>query len=79
MKEYEKGLPLFSISILHGAAQSLPDPLEYFNKNNSDLSVKVEVLGNKLDIRTMPLIKFHQRVQKTFSESSRMYREGGLT
>ena len=41
VKEYETGLPLFSISIFHGAAQTLPDPLEYFRQRNSDLPVKV--------------------------------------
>ena len=41
VKEYEHGMPLFSISILHGAAHSLPDPLEYFKKNSGELPVKV--------------------------------------
>ena len=44
VKENEPGMPLFSISILHGAAQSLPDPLEYFKKNNGELPVKVVTL-----------------------------------
>ena len=41
MKEYEKGLPVFVISVIHGAAQDLPDPLDYFKRKAPEIPVKV--------------------------------------
>jgi len=39
--EYKDGIPMFSISVLHGAAKELPDPMDYFPTNYPDLPVKV--------------------------------------
>ena len=41
VKEYEKGLPVFVISVIHGAAQDLPDPLDYFKRKAPEIPVKV--------------------------------------
>jgi len=45
--EYEPGLPAFNISIFHGSAVKLPDPLEYFSNAHPDLNVKVGVNHEK--------------------------------
>jgi hypothetical protein len=42
--EYEPGLPAFNISIFHGSAVDLPDPLEFFSNAHPDLNVKVRVI-----------------------------------
>jgi len=43
VKEYEKGLPVFVISVIHGAAQDLPDPLDYFKRKAPEIPVKVRL------------------------------------
>ena len=40
--EYKEGLPMFSISIFHGAGCDIPDPMDYFPSMYPDLQVKVK-------------------------------------
>ena len=42
------------------------------------LLIKVEVLGNKKEIRTMPLNEYRRRVKNSFSLTSRLFREGPM-
>ena len=39
--EWKEGIPMFSISIFHGAGVDIPDPMEYFSAKYPEMAVKV--------------------------------------
>ena len=39
--EWKEGIPMFSISIFHGAGVDIPDPMEYFSTKYPEMAVKV--------------------------------------
>nr|CAB3265802.1 round spermatid basic protein 1-like [Phallusia mammillata] len=75
--EEKPSQPDFVMGIVHGAATTMPDFLEYLAEKHSDLRVKSEVLGQR-DIVTMSVKEFRDQVSKTFSVESGMYRYGPM-
>lgn len=74
-KEEPFGSCKYVMGIIHGAAKSLPDLIEYFAQNYPDMTVKQGVLG-KSDIDTTTMIKYAESVHKTYSLGT--YRAGAL-
>ena len=60
--EYAEGLPMFSISVFHGAGCDIPDPMEWFPNRYPDLPVKVTLQSQS---HSQPYIKFCEEMVST--------------
>ncbi|KAK7884916.1 hypothetical protein WMY93_028039 [Mugilogobius chulae] len=56
-----KGASKYALSVIHGAANYLPDFLDYFAFTFPNTPVKMEILGKK-DIETTTIANFHSQV-----------------
>lgn len=67
----------FVMGIVHDSLSDIPDFLEYLAEEHGDMTVKVEVLGQR-DILTMTASEFRTKVHETYSKTSGMYRYGPM-
>uniref|UniRef100_A0A3Q0SSH7 Round spermatid basic protein 1 like n=1 Tax=Amphilophus citrinellus TaxID=61819 RepID=A0A3Q0SSH7_AMPCI len=65
----------YVMGIVHGAANYLPDFLDYFSTKFPSAPVKMEILGKK-DIETTTMANFYSQVKKTYSHGT--YRAGAM-
>lgn len=75
-REQSEGVANHVMGIVHNAAAYLPELVEYFGAYHSQEPVKVEMLGKKMDIETIKMIDFVERVHATYSCGT--YRAGPL-
>uniref|UniRef100_A0A3B4A842 Round spermatid basic protein 1 n=1 Tax=Periophthalmus magnuspinnatus TaxID=409849 RepID=A0A3B4A842_9GOBI len=73
--EHPKGASKYALSVIHGAANYLPDFLDYFAFNFPNTPVKMEILGKK-DIETTTIANFHSQVSRTYCAGT--YRAGPM-
>lgn len=64
-RESTEGVADYVMSIVHGSARSLPEPLMYFSERHSTTSVKSEVLG-KSDILTKTISEYREDARRTY-------------
>lgn len=65
--EDNQGQPKHVMSIVHGAATYLPELTEYFGVNHPNMTVKTSPISKKLDIETIKMGEYLNRVQASFS------------
>ncbi|KAH7937543.1 hypothetical protein HPB49_012995 [Dermacentor silvarum] len=70
------GVARYVMGIVHGAAQDMPDFVDYFAEHHPNLVVKCGVLCRHSDIETTSMVKFQEMVGKTYSSGT--YRAGPL-
>ncbi|XP_039263846.2 uncharacterized protein LOC120339724 [Styela clava] len=75
--ESKPNIPDFVMGIVHDSLSDAPDFLEYLAEEHGDMTVKVEVLGQR-DILTMTASEFKSKVHETYSKTSGMYRYGPM-
>ncbi|XP_075953829.1 lysine-specific demethylase 9 isoform X1 [Anarhichas minor] len=73
--ETPRGAASYALAVVHSAAASLPDFLDYFAFNFPNTPVKMEILGKK-DIETTTIANFHSQVSRTYCSGT--YRSGPM-
>lgn len=68
-RESTEGVADYVMSIVHGSARSLPEPLMYFSERHSTTSVKSEVLG-KSDILTKTISEYREDAKRTYKHGT---------
>lgn len=67
--ESSEGIADYVMSIVHGSARSLQEPLSYFSENHSSTSIKSEVLG-KSDILTKTISQYRDDVYRSYKHGT---------
>nr|XP_050026608.1 uncharacterized protein LOC126521912 [Dermacentor andersoni] len=70
------GVARYVMGIVHGAAQDMPDFVDYFAEHHPNQVVKCGVLCRHSDIETTSMVKFQEMVGRTYSSGT--YRAGPL-
>lgn len=65
--EEQQGQPKHVMSIVHGAATYIPELTEYFGSHHPNMTIKTSPIGKKLDIETIKMNEYLNRVQATYS------------
>ena len=70
--ENKDGLANHVMSIVHGAATTMPDLLEYFAIEHPSLTVQTQLLG-KIEIETTSMEKYRESVHKSYDAGTFRY------
>lgn len=68
--EDNQGQPKHVMSIVHGAATYIPELTEYFGSKHANMTIKTSPIGKKLDIETIKMGEYLNRVQATYSSGT---------